>query len=166
MPVVVVERRKSDSGDRHRSHSDAFTQSFQSRPPFFSWCWVTRLSPPSWTLSLPRVTNIKFLLQPHQKYYITQYEELGFHCLLRWKMIILPILTTSLIYFPSNGWENVLFELGSERVMAGTVGDDLRCTVETGGRRGELPFSILRGSRPWLLPSLFLWKLFSPLETE
>ena len=30
------------------------------------------------TLSFPRVINIKFLLQPHQKYYITQYEELGF----------------------------------------------------------------------------------------
>ena len=30
------------------------------------------------TLPLPRVINIKFLLQPHQKYYITQYEELGF----------------------------------------------------------------------------------------
>ena len=27
---------------------------------------------------LPRVINFKFLLQPHQKYYITQYEELGF----------------------------------------------------------------------------------------
>ena len=30
------------------------------------------------TLSLPRVTNVKFLLQPHLKYYITQYEEHGF----------------------------------------------------------------------------------------
>ena len=30
------------------------------------------------TLSLPRVINFKNLLQPHQKYYITQYEELGF----------------------------------------------------------------------------------------
>ena len=29
------------------------------------------------TLSLPRVINVKFLLQPHQKYYITQ-GELGF----------------------------------------------------------------------------------------
>ena len=26
----------------------------------------------------PRVINLKFPLQPHQKYYITQYEELGF----------------------------------------------------------------------------------------
>ena len=30
------------------------------------------------TLSLPRVINIKLPLQPHQKYYITQYRELGF----------------------------------------------------------------------------------------
>ena len=30
------------------------------------------------TLSLPRVIYFKFLLQPHQKYYITQYEEFGF----------------------------------------------------------------------------------------
>ena len=28
-------------------------------------------------LSLPRVVNFKLSLQPHQKYYITQYEELG-----------------------------------------------------------------------------------------
>ena len=30
------------------------------------------------TLSLLRVINVKFLLQPHQKYYITQQGELGF----------------------------------------------------------------------------------------
>ena len=30
------------------------------------------------TLSLPRVINVKFLLQLHQKYCTTQYEELGF----------------------------------------------------------------------------------------
>ena len=33
------------------------------------------------TLSLPRVINLKFPLQPHQKYYITQYEEFGFSLL-------------------------------------------------------------------------------------
>ena len=36
--------------------------------------------------------------------------------LLRWKMIILPILTTSLYILSWEGWENVLFGLGSERV--------------------------------------------------
>ena len=30
------------------------------------------------TLSLPRVIKFKFPLQPHQKYDITQYEEVGF----------------------------------------------------------------------------------------
>ena len=54
-------------------------------------------------------------LQLHQKYDITQYEELGFHSLLRWKMIILPILTSSLshmrIYFFNLGVKgsNALF---------------------------------------------------------
>ena len=31
-------------------------------------------------------------------------------------MIVLPILTISLIHFSLKGWENVLFELESERV--------------------------------------------------
>ena len=31
-------------------------------------------------------------------------------------MILLPTLATSLIHFSSKSWENVLFELGSERV--------------------------------------------------
>ena len=72
------------------------------------------------TLSLPRVINIKFLLQPHQKYYITLYEELGFSSLTRmpddkYYQFSLP----SLEQFYLQGWENVLFELGSERVKAG-----------------------------------------------
>ena len=37
------------------------------------------------TLSLPRVNNFKFPLQPHQKYHITQYEELGFSSLTQMK---------------------------------------------------------------------------------
>ena len=36
-------------------------------------------------------------------------ENLALHSFLRWKMIILPILITSLIHFSSKGWENVLF---------------------------------------------------------
>ena len=43
-------------------------------------------------------------------------EELGLYSLLRWKMIILPILTPTLIHFSLKGWENVLFKLRSERV--------------------------------------------------
>ena len=40
----------------------------------------------SFPLSLPRGINNKFPLQPHQKYYISQYEEVAFHSLLRWEM--------------------------------------------------------------------------------
>ena len=44
-------------------------------------------------------------------------ENLAFQSLLRWRMIIiLPILTTSLIQLCLKGRENVLFELGNERV--------------------------------------------------
>ena len=65
------------------------------------------------TLSLPRVINYQFYLQP-----ITPRtcDEFGFPSLMRWKMIIPPILTTSLTHFSSKRWENVLFELGSKRV--------------------------------------------------
>ena len=44
-------------------------------------------------------------------------KNLAFHSLLRWQMIIL----LSLIHFSLKGWENVLFELGSERVKRGMV---------------------------------------------
>ena len=65
----------------------------------------------------PKSDCAKIPLQPHQKYCIIQCREnLAFHSLLRWKMIILPILTTSLTLFLFRGWENVLFELGSNRV--------------------------------------------------
>ena len=41
-----------------------------------------------------------------------------------WKMILVPVLTTSLIHFSWKGWENVLFELGSERVNPFTPKSD------------------------------------------
>ena len=55
----------------------------------WSWCWKGRTlaclqSLTTWNnsnLSLPKVINVKFPLQPHQKYHITQYEELGFSML-------------------------------------------------------------------------------------
>ena len=43
----------------------------------------------------------------------------GYFCTCRWKqamLVFLPILTTSPLHFFLKGWENVLFELGSERV--------------------------------------------------
>ena len=39
-------------------------------------------------------------------------KNLAFHSLLRWKIIVLAILTTSLIHFFIRGWENLFFELG------------------------------------------------------
>ena len=42
-------------------------------------------------------------------------KNLAFHSLLRWKMIIVPILTTT-IHFSLKGCENLLFELGNETV--------------------------------------------------
>ena len=40
---------------------------------------------PCLTLSLPRVINFKFLLQPHQEYYITKYGELDFSKVIQMK---------------------------------------------------------------------------------
>ena len=64
---------------------------------------------PGLSLSLPRVISVKFLGQPHQKHITQSMENVAFHRLLRWKMIILPILTTSLIHFSLKSWENLLF---------------------------------------------------------
>ena len=60
------------------------------------WCDTNR------PLRVLRVIIVKFPPQPHQKHYITQYKERGFHSLLRWKMIILQIPATSLIHFLFN----------------------------------------------------------------
>ena len=63
------------------------------------------------TLSLPRVVNLKFPLQPDQKYYIHSMKNLAFHGLLGGKMIILPILTSTSPIFLSLGG------LGGERAV-------------------------------------------------
>ena len=55
--------------------------------------------------------------QPHQKYYITQYEELGFSSLTQMQDDkYYQFSPPSLVQFYLQGWENVPFELGSERV--------------------------------------------------
>ena len=53
------------------------------------------------TLSLPKVINVNFPVQPHQNITLHSMKKLAFHSLLRWKMIIfiLPIPATSLIHF-------------------------------------------------------------------
>ena len=75
------------------------------------------------TLSLPRVINVKFLLQPHQKYYTIQNEErLAFHFLLRWNIIIyyqlsLPqAMKSHLLHTVWWDYYLKLITLGSERV--------------------------------------------------
>ena len=99
------------------SHIHVLLLSFAISSKLFHLRCCCRL--PSWyfTLPLPRVINFKFPQKPHQKYNITKYEELGsIHSWLRCKVIILPILTTSLKHFSLKGWENVVFRRGSERV--------------------------------------------------
>ena len=49
------------------------------------------------TLSLLRVINVKIPLQPHKNMTSHSMENLTFHSLLRWKVIILQTLATSLI---------------------------------------------------------------------
>ena len=56
-------------------------------------------------------------------------KNLAFHSLLRRKMILLPILTTSLIHFSLKGWENVPFELGNERVKRSAPSSFCRVTA-------------------------------------
>ena len=47
--------------------------------------WWMLISHAILTLSLPRMINFKFLLQPHHKCYTTQYQELGFSSLTQMK---------------------------------------------------------------------------------
>ena len=54
------------------------------------------------TLSLPSVINFKFPLQPHQKYSNISHSMKNLACnsLLRWKMIMLQILTHTFLFTP------------------------------------------------------------------
>ena len=75
-------------------------------------------------------------------------KNLALHNLLRWKMIILPIiLTTSHIHFPLKCWENVLFELGSES-QASVWGN----IFASGPNTGELVWlhGVEKDRRVWL----------------
>ena len=68
------------------------------------------------TLSLPRVINFKFPLQPHKKHRIKRMKNLTSISLLRWQMIILPILTTVLITFHFKSLEECTLWTWSKRV--------------------------------------------------
>ena len=67
-----------------------------------------------------------------------------------WKRILVPVLTISLIQFSWNGWENVLFELGIERVK-----HSLYCSWAQQGKQ------VIIGLRfPTNLNSDFDWHVF------
>ena len=69
------------------------------------------------TLSLPRVINFKFLFHSLTRdisYSMENY--LAIDSLLSWKLIEQSFLTASLNNFFLNGWENLHYELGIERV--------------------------------------------------
>ena len=69
--------------------------------------------------STPRVINFKFPLHAHQKYNITQNGELWLFIAYsdeRW--LYYKFSLPHLCIFSLKGWENVLFELKSERVKA------------------------------------------------
>ena len=62
------------------------------------------------TLSLPRVINFKFHRTVWRTWLFVAYSDEI------WLYTVLPILTSSRIHFSWKCWENVLFELGSERL--------------------------------------------------
>ena len=66
-------------------------------------------------------------------------------------MIILPIITTSVIHFSVKGWENVLFELGSERVNTRML---LLCDAFRHSIARAICFSLLLKRKNALKPEL------------
>ena len=91
------------------------------------------------TLSLPRVINFKFLLQPHQNYYITQYGELRFiaHSDERW--LYSQFLTTSLLHLSLKNGRIYFLSLGVKgfntvwRVIG--IAFDTRCFLRVCSRQ-------------------------------
>ena len=111
--LAFLDRRRVQTIDR-RSQSTNYpcvSGIIRRRCQLLEVIWISFL-----TLSLPRVINFKFPLQPHQKYYITKYEEPVFSYLTKWKTIILSISHTSPMHLSLRDWENALVELGRERV--------------------------------------------------
>ena len=85
------------------------------------------------TLSLPRVINFKFSLQPHRKYNITVWRTWLF---MPYSDEILYQFSPPHLYISRiKGWENVLFGLGSDRVNRKNVWyrSVLTPTLETSG---------------------------------
>ena len=112
------------------------------------------------TLSLPSVINIKFPLQPHQKYKITQYGGTWLFIVYSNERLYLPILTTSHKHFCFKGWENVLFELGSDRVKPVRVASDYS---NSKGPKGQRLLNV--GEWRWMLTSPKRLTKYPPLFT-
>ena len=109
--------------------------------------WALPLHSKEWSIS-----NFPCSLQRN----ITSHrmKNLAFQSLLRWKMIILSILTTSLIHFSLKGWEIVLFQLGSERVNHFTPKSD-QCQISPAAS----PEISLHSTKNLAFHSLLRWKM-------
>ena len=100
---------------------------------------------------------------------ITFGSERVFHSLLRWNMIILPILTTSVIHFSLKGWENVLFEqwltVHITQFMNGTGHFDFKFKV---GRRSCLVTRavLLLFFRLLIFPPVFFFLQLTDLKED
>ena len=88
---------------------------------------------------LPRVINFKFPWSLTRNITSHSMENLAFHSFLRWKMILLPILTTSLIRYSLKGWESLLFGFGSERVKFPNVTSSTTLLTVLASRRQRTP---------------------------
>ena len=85
------------------------------KPPVWAHHLYQKKTGTNFTFSLPRVIT-NFLCSLTRNITSDRVKNLAFHNLLRWKMVIPPILNTPLIHFSLKGWKIVLFKLGSERV--------------------------------------------------
>ena len=95
---IVVSRKPEDfSNSRQGSNPVLLLRSPTHQPSRLRGSTPTK--PVLLTLSLPRVINFKFLLQPHQNITSHSVKNLAFYCSLRWNMIRLPILIISLIHY-------------------------------------------------------------------
>ena len=109
----------------------------RDRDSNISFTWFPIFARVIFFVSLSRVIIFKYPLQPDQNCYITRYERLAFHSSLRRKMIILSTLTTSLVDISLKCWENVHFELGSERVTKTSIDYDGAKTAGSVLHRGR-----------------------------
>ena len=93
--------------------STNLTSDLRTRFPWSTQLHVSQLYnflPYALALSFQRVINFKFPCSLNRIITSHSMKNLGFHSLLRWTMIILPIPTTSLIHLSLKGWETVTWK--------------------------------------------------------